>query len=366
MRIANALSPQHRFVLRSYTRLLVHCGDAGSAHRHLKQIDERDPWLLAARLSAGQLAGKRITSVRRELEALDSDLPMHQLAELAAAMATLEIDGGNLKRAKRYVKLAQILPNDNTVAQLRWISRECSWTFDPRLLETPLSFEAQTKHFMLGEKMCAAVLSCQQWLDDEPFSANPASLGCFIATEHLQDFALGKEFAVSGVRANPTNAGLRNNLAFAEAMTGELISARRNLELGRALATSNTDNVILSATEGCILFKEGKPVEGRQKYLAAVRLASDARNLDLALRAIVHAVHEQMTTAPGEAVVVLAKTCEILLRTKGLSTDLKSIIQRWTKPTPLVGRIVAPENIESIKPWVDELFAPLAKFSLFR
>ena len=103
--IAISLSGDSRLVLRAAARFYVHERDLDAARAILSSDMERllhDPWLLAADIAIADLADQAIRYGNRGKRMLESDLAPRHLSELAAALATAELDHGRMKQARKY------------------------------------------------------------------------------------------------------------------------------------------------------------------------------------------------------------------------------------------------------------------------
>ncbi|MGO9108210.1 MAG: hypothetical protein ACLP9L_03160 [Thermoguttaceae bacterium] len=113
----------------------------------------------------------------------------------------------------------------------------------------------------------------KQWQDEQPFSSRPAILGGYIASTVLEDFCEAETMLRLGLRSNRDDAPLCNNLAFALANQGKVDEAGRLVEQGFRLNLNIIERVCLTATQGLVDFRSGRPERGRQLYLLAIEMA---------------------------------------------------------------------------------------------
>src|ERR1035441_181635 len=73
----------------------------------------------------------------------------------------------------------------------------------------------------------------------------------------LQQYVEAVRVARLGLRANPEDATLVNNLAFALINCGELVDAERNLRTLRSADLERPHQILLRATTGLLLFRRG-------------------------------------------------------------------------------------------------------------
>jgi hypothetical protein len=104
MKVAVAVSPDNRYVLRSLTRFWVHWGEPDKALHFLSKSDaiRHDPWLMAAQMAAEDVARRPSGYWRDTRRLLSSDrFSNFELAELAAATGTLHLEAGSHKLARK-------------------------------------------------------------------------------------------------------------------------------------------------------------------------------------------------------------------------------------------------------------------------
>lgn len=291
-RIALGLAPNNRYILRSAVRFFVHQGDFAAAWQVIRDSAPNDPWLLASKIAVADLANKPQPNSRQILSVLDHAAPA-QTTELAASLATLELQSGNFKRSRRLFSQSSEAPTENAVAQIRWANEITGTPFDLSLLETSRSFEARTGDALNKKDWSGAATSSEDWLTDEPFSSRAAATACYLFAELLQDFSRSEQIATFGLLATPHDPLLLNNRAFARANLGNVHQARTDLIEARAHSPSRLTEICLEATEGCILYREGRPEQAALMYRSAIEGAVREKNSDAAQRAYIHWLHEE-------------------------------------------------------------------------
>jgi len=275
--IAVGLGREDRLTLRSATRFYLHIGDSQRALRLLRRsrATERDPWLLAAELATASVAGATSRFMREARSFLkESGLSPWHLSELASALATTELSGGNARRARQLFEQALASPTDNAVAQGQWAKR---WLQELEIpdsaLVIPRAHEARSWERYEAGNWKSALDAAEKWLGDEPFSSRPAVMSSFISSVVLQEYDRSIEFCRRGLRANPDDQLLRNNLVFALASSDRLKEAIEEAKLMRTEAVSGTDAIAWTATQGLLAFRGGKSLAGRRLYEDAIEMS---------------------------------------------------------------------------------------------
>jgi tetratricopeptide (TPR) repeat protein len=321
MENALRLAGGNRFVLRSAARLLVHLDDPERAHDLLRRCVQTpfDPWLLAAEIAVGCVAGVTSRWIKRGRAHLHSETfsPLH-VSELASAIATMELRNGRLGAARKLFQQSLVQPTDNSVAQAAFVAEHIpQLEVGARVLRIPRSFEARALSSTMKGDWPDAVAECQRWLEDEPFWTRPASHGSYIAEVVLQDYPLAEQFARRGLAANPADPGLLNNLVVALAYQNRLEEADRTFaSIHTDVRTANNRlGIVLTATEGLLDFRRGRHNAGRSRYEEAIRQAERGGVLGsqhLATLARLHLAREELVANTTKAMSALKAGADAL------------------------------------------------------
>lgn len=272
--IAIGLAPDNRFVLRSLSRFWIHDGDVERAHYALLRSDRTriDPWLMAAEISVASVGGKSPRTVREGRRTIDSkDRSPGQLSELAGALGTLETLSGKRKLARDMFTFSVTDPTENALAQAVWAERVGIPVEIPsdRLSK---SHEALTWRARAVGEWGLAIEACWKWLEQEPFSKIPATLGSFMCSivERYED---ASRFADLGIEANDKDVVLQNNFAFAEISMNKLHSGLMALRKAHLMAQTPHEKRLVSATSALSYFRRGIASSGREIYRRVINEA---------------------------------------------------------------------------------------------
>jgi tetratricopeptide (TPR) repeat protein len=336
LKSAAAVAPNNRYVLRSLTRFWVHWGEPDKALHFLSKSEatRHDPWLMAAQMAAEDVAHKPPSFWRETRRLLGNDrYSDFELAELAAAAGTLQLEAGSHKIARKLFRQSLTAPTENAVAQAHWASRR-----DPAIeasrAVTPDAFEALTWESIATGRPNEAVSAAVQWQSIEPFSFRPAGTGSFIAVSYLGDGRLGERFCRRGLIANRGSTALHNNLAVALAIQGRIEDAKK--ELGNIKShLSNTEQVVNFATQGLIQMRSGNLDEGGRLYQKAIEIAIDSKSRLLWCRAAANYAAEyaryENSDLPESAALIEKVFDGLDDRTKSSASDVPAILARAKK-----------------------------------
>jgi tetratricopeptide (TPR) repeat protein len=275
MRVALSMSPGNRFILRAASRLMLHQGEKDRAHQLLVKAPSvrLDPWVLSAEIATAAVnrrTSKNLKTARRMLEA-ENHCPFH-LSELASALGTLEAIAGNVKGSRKLILKSLSHPSENSVAQAAWLARNVGGI---TVAETNISLSAEAKAWVAwrAAKWDTALAETHRWQLDQPFSSRPAALGSHIAETVLEDYPQAIRFAEDGLRSNPEDLILLNNLAFALAQNGQFEKAEDVIKTIDLPNVDASNRVVLLATQGLIAFRASRPDHGRTLYAEAIHSA---------------------------------------------------------------------------------------------
>jgi tetratricopeptide (TPR) repeat protein len=132
------------------------------------------------------------------------------------------------------------------------------------------------------------------WFRDQPFASAPATLCFYIFADIFWDYKSAKEIAQAGLRSNPDDLALLNNLAVSLMELGELADAEAAVSRLKAEGRGAKLDSTYKATFGMLAFRKGDPAEGRRLYLEAIEAAKSSGSREVAARAAFHLVFEEI------------------------------------------------------------------------
>jgi tetratricopeptide (TPR) repeat protein len=298
LKCAYGCAPNNRFIIRAFSRFLVHVGRPDEAHQRLVRCEGllRDPWIQSVEIAVAETAGLSPVAVSAGKANIENQTfsPLHT-SELAAAIGTLELGAGINRRAKKFFNRSLVAPTDNALSQAFWVRDELSLglQIDKSKLSIAGAFEARMQDAVASKNWRSAVESCDSWVRDEQFSLRANIQGSFLSGSYLWDQELSLSFCNRGLIANPENRILLNNKSVALARLGRINEAKQNhKKLSQFLSGSSFDP-IAAATHGLIFFRDNNHSLGRHWYEKSWNYSLDRKEYDTCFRLFFHWIYEE-------------------------------------------------------------------------
>jgi tetratricopeptide (TPR) repeat protein len=308
MRNALTTGRANRHVLRSAAALFAHLGEPDAGLTVLRNAPglASDPWLQAAEIALSQLAetGSRTAKAGR-LDLLRSQHEPRNSSELASAIASLEAASGHDQKARELLQLAVVSPTENAVAQVEVEAKRVRFEVPEAVLMREGRHEAQARDHLERRSWRASVDAAIQWQQDQKFSLEAAVFASFVASAGLEDYEVAITVASLGLVANPNDATLLNNLAFASASLGRVDDAESALRRVDERSIDPYESCVVLATQGLVAFRRGAAPAGRALYLDAIRAAERAGLREPAVRARAYLAREEVLSGTDEAAAAL-------------------------------------------------------------
>lgn len=305
VRIATALAPNNRFILRSGARFYVH------AHRHedgdilnegllllrRSSLLKVDPWVMAAEISLSTLSGKAPLSIKLARDLSDSDrYSPWDSSELNGALATLIIFSGGKGNPHKLFNKSLRNPTENALAQAQWASIEHYASKVPENKFSEISLgapEALALKYRSEKKWTKVIEQCRAWSEMEPTSTRPLIIGSFIAEVALEDGEIALEFAEKACIIAPNEDFSHNNAAVALAYLGRLGEAEKCIIKNSHKELGSRSMAVNLATQGLIAYRRGRIDEGRNLYLKAGAIAKQNKDVWLRAMSMWHMLREE-------------------------------------------------------------------------
>jgi len=328
------LAPDHRWILRTSARFLVHQGNPVGAHKLLAQHPRtrHDPWLIAAELACAQVAGRAPKYWRQAGDILKQNAvaPIH-LSELAIAVAMMELESGEKKKAKKFVRRGLIAPTENTLAQVFWAKENRhlrdGFKLNELVRSTRDAYEADYRLNLTNGELERALTSAEIWLKDEPFAARPKSEIAYVASM-LDDYELAIKMTSEVDRLDgDQDQTLVMNKIFALLSSGKLLLEKNKDELNNlkckldTIVSGNENSYHALANLGLWHYRYGEVLSGRRNYEKAVQAAEKLHSLEATASAATFFAREAIISRDFAAANVLQAANELAKRAKNKANE---------------------------------------------
>lgn len=274
------LLPNHRWLVRVASRFFVNLQQNDRAHHILLAQPElkNDPWLLSAEIAVAESYErplKNITQARGLI--LNTNMDISHLTELESSLATVELAGGAVKKAKKLFVSSLRKPNDNSLAQAKWAERNANineLVGRDVLANHSGAYEAKLWEEYYNYNIKGALECGLKWFDEEPYTVQPAIMVTYLASI-MDDYLLCSEISKRGLSIDRSNETLILNKIFSDACMLSLDNIRSDknkidamIISARNLVKDGGDDIISHAYAnlGLIHYKLGDYNIGREYY----------------------------------------------------------------------------------------------------
>lgn len=296
------LDKNNRFIVRSASRFYHHY-DKDSEHAiaiiKKSEFAKYDPWLMSAEIGYSSILERKSTMAKTGMDFLKySSHNDFDITELASSLGTLEFFNGKVRQAKKYINQSLLKPNDNSIAQAKWMSDGMNGLdIVIHNYNIPLAFEADAITALEQENYSQALQSSISWIDDEPYSTRPVKVASYIQSIFFNQNNTAISILRRGLEVNPNDLMLNNNLVYVLIRKGnieEAVKVFKKKIFPRIASSDDVSKLFLTATTGLLFYKDNLPDEGRKMYQRAIELAKAANNEYLVALATVHYLKEEV------------------------------------------------------------------------
>jgi len=290
------LAPENRYIVRCAVRCFIHFDEWGAALNIAQRAfaNNPDPLIFGPLISVATRIDKLPKRIKPHLsEALRSG-DRFLFSEVIGAFATLELVNGEDQKSRKLFKEAWTDPTRPVIGHSQWVLRErLPGLAGEQHIDFRQSFEALAWLRQITLDFRASYRAANEWALEEPYARGAYVLGSSSACL-AGDFITAEQIAEAGLRGNPKDSILINNLGFAQLQNGRHKLAEETLEpLRRHL--DEDEQIAPAATFGMLRIAQGKIDEGEALYTKAITRALASKNKPLALRALLNYVYSSMT-----------------------------------------------------------------------
>ena len=284
MTTAFHLSKGNAFIVRSYSRYLVHKQEFDKALWLLKKSSmiKFNPLVASAFLSISELAGKkaeRSINGKRIFDSYEGEPAFS--SDLAASIGTLEFKNGSVKKAKHYFNLAMRAPSENTLSQYQWLHHKTGFTLSNSINSDLSSIEGSVHELYINGNFKECRNRLVELFTFQPFSDGPIADAGYMSLVGLNDPQFVVDISKNRLD-NITHMGFGelNNLIVANLMLDNLNDVELHIRLlYKKVNPENKGSLgIFYATYGLLLFKLKKIESGKEQYEKAIEYFKKSNN----------------------------------------------------------------------------------------
>lgn len=275
IRIASYFSNNYnRYFLRCVSRFYYHIGRYDEAQNIIRRSPylKGDPWLLSADISYANKMERHAVNAKTAIELLESNKYSNQsITELAGVLGTMELKNNSLKKARKFTRQSLLAPNDNSLAQAEWISREIKdISIEPWMDKISYGYEARTFEYLHANNFDKTLDESLRWVMDQPFSKRACHFVSYFCIGPIQKYKLAIEVGELGANSNPDHFAILNNLSFAYSSVGDFSKAESTLEKLVNLVTDARELCFALATSGYYYYRTKDLITGEEFYQKAI------------------------------------------------------------------------------------------------
>lgn len=289
VKVAMNLAPIDRFVIRSSIRFFIHMREFDKAWFYSRRASQQsnDPMIRSLEVNLADRINKNIARSNRNIPKDLSFDELFHFSELIASYGMLELNSGNVNKAKKMFREAWVNPTENVITHSEWVLRnKLRGIKKPLELNYSKSHEALSWYNYYNLKLNDALENLKEWQLEEPYSASPYILASHIYS-NTNRFSNAIRSAKSGLLTNPHNFILKNNLCYALVNDGQLEESQKILD--NIPPKYLNDNIVFyNATKGLLEFKKGNIKKGRELYLKTISDCDEINSARLKIQALLN------------------------------------------------------------------------------
>jgi len=268
------INSENYHIIRSAARFYVFLEEPEKALYLLRKAAslKTNPLVLASEISISEAFDLRSKNIKNASAMIESaKFSDTILSELLGTLATLEFNTGASKKGKKLLEKSLIAPNENTIAQIQFLSKKFDGSFDPTKFHVPCRYEADAWNLYQQQNYYLALDQAEKWFYFQPFSSRSAILYSYLQISIFEDEKKALSLIDSALCLSPDDFALLNNKAVALARSGDTDGAKHiSLLFESRTDIEEEDKSIIKATCGLIAFREGEPERGRLLYKEAI------------------------------------------------------------------------------------------------
>lgn len=296
--IENCLSlrPNNIFSIKAILKYLLLSRDIDKALWLINSNDniKSNPQIISTEIAICETYGIKSKLLRKGYS-ITKDLQLRKFFEneLFATMATMEFNSGNMKKGQKLFSQSLLFPNENILAQTRYISTKFNKNIDSKIPNIPCTYERDSWISYNEGKFENVLKNTTDWFYFQPFSTTPILMNSYINSLIYNKEKEAIEMVRKALKIVPNNFSLLNNEVVSLFRLNETEKGNLKLsQLEKCKIESKNDATVLLATKGLADFRNGKIAEGTKKYRQAIEYFKINNNFEAYSRALYYFSYE--------------------------------------------------------------------------
>jgi len=351
MEHATRLAPENRYVLRGNAQLFTHLGVPERALEVIWRSNavRHDPWIQAAEAAVADAAGRSPKWAHKQRAHVSNSAPEIKTSELALGLATLDEKAGSARRnVVRLVQKGLGVPTENAVAQAIWLDTHNGGQFNTpgSLAKVDFAGEANARQAMEVGDFAGALVHCEGWIADEPYSVPANLIAGILSGSYLEEFNRAIQFYRTAHRLDPANAFAINGLIVSFCYAGMFNKAAEYYSKFLSLREEAGIAPYVYAAEGLMAFKQGDVNSGRAAYLLAVRSALKMQPSGIDIIATAYWMEQEAANGSLPETVWDKIATDLDGRVQKVAVGLRSSVGRlWALRRTVIERLVNEKGL---------------------
>lgn len=177
------LNPTSIFTIKGITKYLLLTGNIDEALWVLNKNDDykSNPQIISTEISIAEAYNLKSKLLRKGHSIVkEGNITSFEKNELFATFATMEFNSGNSKMGQKLFSNSLIYPNENILAQARYLSSKFNKTINTADINIPGTYERDSWIAYKNENFEDVLKYSIEWFYFQPFSVTPALMNSFI------------------------------------------------------------------------------------------------------------------------------------------------------------------------------------------
>lgn len=307
------LKPTNVFSIKSIIKYLLLTDNVEESLWLINSNDDLkdNPQLISTEISICESYGLKSKLLRKGYN-ITKDLQLHKSIEneLFATIATLEFNSGNSKKGQKLFSQSLKFPNENIVAQTRYISMKFNKHIENSYQIVPCAYERDAWVSYNDGDFDKAIDNSKNWFYFQPFSITPAMMNSYINSLIYNREEEAIRIVNKALKISPQNFDLLNNKVVSLFRSNNLNEANTKLqELEKIEGISQDDSTVLLATQGLAAFRNNQLVDGINKYKQAIEFFKKSNSFEQYCRALYYFAYE-LKNAKQESCLDIIMECK--------------------------------------------------------